>query len=160
MEVPGGGIFNLHYRRILKEFCLLVLSFLYISVGVKHFTNPDFFLAIMPPYVPYHKFMVNLSGVLEIVFGLMMIFRKTRFYGCWGIIFLLIAVFPANIYLYNSEIAQNILYITKREALIRLPYQFTLLLFAFWHSKKESSFSLDVICFLFFPPTIYYFITL
>ena len=76
MEVPGGGIFNMRYTRILKEFCLLVLSFLYISVGVNHFTNPKFFLAIMPPYVPYHKFMVNLSGVLEIVFGLMMIFRK------------------------------------------------------------------------------------
>ena len=160
MEVPGGEIFNMRYTRILKEFCLLVLSFLYISVGVKHFTNPDFFLAIMPPYVPYHKFMVNLSGVLEIVFGLMMIFRKTRFYGCWGIILLLIAVFPANIYLYNSEIPQNLLSITKHEALIRLPYQFPLLLFAFWHSKKESPISLDFICFLFFPPTIYYFLTL
>ena len=160
MEVPGGEIFNMRYTRILKEFCLLVLSFLYISVGVKHFTNPDFFLAIMPPYVPYHKFMVNLSGVLEIVFGLMMIFRKTRFYGCWGIILLLTAVFPANIYLYNSEIPQNLLSITKHEALIRLPYQFPLLLFAFWHSKKESSISLDFLCFLFFPPTIYYFLTL
>ena len=115
MEVPGGGIFNMCYRRILKEFCLLVLSFLYISVGVKHFTNPDFFLAIMPPYVPYHKFMVYLTGVLEIVFGLMMIFRKTRFYGCWGIILLLIAVFVANIYLYNSEIPQerDLIYYSK-----------------------------------------------
>ena len=104
MEAPGRGVFNMRYIRILKGFCLLVLSFLYISVGVKHFTNPDFFLAIMPPYVPYHKFLVYLSGLLKIVFGLMMIFRKTRFYGCWGIILLLIAVFPANIYLYNSEI--------------------------------------------------------
>ena len=160
MEVPGRGVFNMRYIRILKGFCLLVLSFLYISVGVKHFTNPDFFLAIMPPYVPYHKFLVYLSGLLEIVFGLMMIFRKTRFYGCWGIILLLIAVFPANIYLYNSEIPQTLLSITKHEALIRLPYQFPLLLFAFWHSKKESSISLDFMCFLFFPPTIYYFITL
>ena len=105
MELPGGGIFNILYRRILKEFCLLVLSFLYISVGVKHFTNPEFFLAIMPPYVPYHKFIVYLSGVFEIVFGLMMIFRKTRFYGCWGIIILLIAVFPTNIYFLDDKIA-------------------------------------------------------
>jgi len=148
------------YRNTLKVSCLLVLSLLYIFVGVKHFTNPNYFLAIMPPYIPYHKFMVYLSGLLEILFALMMIFKKTRFYGCWGIIFLLIAVFPANIYLYNSEIPQKILSVTKQEALIRLPYQLPLLLFAFWHSKKESSFSLDVICFLFFPPTIYYFITL
>ena len=150
----------MRYRGILKALCLFVLSFLYITVGVKHFTNPGYFLAIMPPYIPYHKFMVYLSGLLEIVFALMMIFKKTRFYGCWGIILLLIAVFPANIYLYDSEIPQNTLSVTKHEALIRLPYQFPLLLFAFWHSKKESSIRLDFICFLFFPPTVYYFVTL
>ena len=147
-------------RNTIKLLCLLVLTFLYISVGVKHFTNPNFFLAIMPPYIPYHNFMVYLSGALEIVFALMMLFKKTRFYGCWGIILLLIAVFPANIYLYNSEIPQKILSVTKLEALIRLPYQLPLLLFAFWHSKEESSIRLDFFCFLFFPPTIYYFITL
>ena len=151
---------NMRYRKFLKVFCLLILSSLYILVGVKHFTSPDFFEAIMPPYIPYHNFMVYLTGFLEIVFGFMMIIRKTRFYGCWGIFFLLIAVFPANIYLYNSEIPQNILSVTKQEALIRLPYQLPLLLFAFWHSKKESSINLDLICFLLFPPTIYYFITL
>tara|TARA_B100000941_G_C28428002_1_gene512578 strand:+ start:521 stop:835 length:315 start_codon:yes stop_codon:yes gene_type:complete len=104
--------------------------------------------------------MVYLSGILEIVFALMMVFKKTRFYGCWGIIFLLIAVFPANIYLYNSEIPQKILSVTKHEALIRLPFQLPLLLFAFWHSKKKSSVKFDFLCFLFFPPTIYYFVTL
>ena len=147
-------------RSIFKAICLLVLIILYISVGVKHFTNPEFFLAIMPPYIPFHKLMVYLSGALEIVFALMMVFKKTRVYGCWGIIFLLIAVFPANIYLYSSEIPQKILSITKHEALIRLPYQFPLLLFAFWHSKEKSSIRLDFLCFLFFPPTIYYFVTL
>ena len=89
-----------------------------------------------------------------------MVFKKTRFYGCWGIIFLLIAVFPANIYLYNSEIPQKILSVTKYDALIRLPYQLPLLLFAFWHSKEKSSIRLDLLCFLLFTPTIYYFITL
>lgn len=150
----------MRFRSTFKMLCLLVLTFLYISVGVKHFTNPIFFLAIMPPSIPYHNFMVYLSGALEIVFALMMLFKKTRFYGCWGIILLLIAVFPANIYLYNSEIPQKILSVTKLEALIRLPYQLPLLLFAFWHSKEESSIRLDFLCFLFFPPTIYYFITL
>ena len=150
----------MRFRSTFKMLCLLVLTFLYISVGVKHFTNPNFFLAIMPPYIPYHNFMVYLSGALEIVFALMMLFKKTRFYGCWGIIVLLIALFPANIFLYNSEIPQKILSVTKHEALIRLPYQLPLLLFAFWHSKEESSIRLDFLCFLFFPPTIYYFITL
>ena len=85
-------------RSVFKAICLLVLIILYISVGVKHFTNPKFFLAIMPPYIPFHKLMVYLSGALEIDFALMMVFKKTRLYGCWGIICLLSAVFPANIY--------------------------------------------------------------
>ena len=92
-------------KRILKVLCLLVLCFLNISLGVKYFTNQSCFLAIMPPYIPYHKFMIYLSGLLEIVFALMMIFKKTRFYGCWGIIILLIAVFPTNIYLLDYKIA-------------------------------------------------------
>ena len=91
-------------KRILKVLCLLVLCFLYISLGVKYFTNQSYFLAIMPPYIPYHKFMIYLSGLLEIVFALMMIFKKTRFYGFWEIIILLIAVFPTNIYLLDYKI--------------------------------------------------------
>ena len=63
----------MRFIRVLKAVCLLVLCFLYISVGVKHFTNPAYFLAIMPPCIPYNKFMVYLSGLLEIVFALMMI---------------------------------------------------------------------------------------
>ena len=89
-----------------------------------------------------------------------MVFKRTRLYGCWGIFLLLIAVFPANIYLYQSELPQSLLSATKQEALNRLPYQFPLLLFAYWHSKEVSSFKLDLICLIIFPPTIYYFLTL
>ena len=126
----------MRYRRILKVFCLLVLSFLYISVGVKHFTNPDFFLAIMPNYFSLHLFFVYLTGLMEVVFGVLLVFRKTRKIGAYGLIVLLVIVFPANIHLVQSELSQSILDVTREQSIIRLPFQGLFLLLAYWHSKN------------------------
>ena len=61
--------------------------------------------------------------------------KKYRFYAAWGLVLLLIVVFPANIYLAQSTEAQDLLGITQRAAIIRLPLQIPLLLLAYWHSK-------------------------
>jgi uncharacterized membrane protein len=75
------------------------MAALYITAGIFHFVAPRFFLNIVPTYIPirYHKSLVSISGVFEIVFGTMMFPEATRTYGAWLIIALLIAVFPANI---------------------------------------------------------------
>ena len=117
-----------------KKLTIYVMSLLYIIVGIKHFTDPVFFLKIMPSYLAYHLELVYLSGFFEILFGVLLIFKVTRFYAAWGIILLLIAVFPANIYLFLSEIAQESLGISKNQALIRLPFQIPLIIIAYWHS--------------------------
>ncbi len=114
----------------------------------------------MPPYLHYQEFFVYLSGLFEALFGLMIFFKKTRFYSAWGIFLLLIAVFPANIYLYSSYEAQEILSITKEESLIRLFYQIPLLILAYWHSRENSSKHFDLVCTLIFIPTIIYFLSL
>jgi len=75
----------------------LVMSLLYVGVGIKHFTNIDFFLVIVPPYIPYPELMVYTSGLFEIVLGVLLVPRKTRKYGALGLLVLLIAVFPVNI---------------------------------------------------------------
>ena len=56
-------------RETLKNITVYSLSLLYIGVGIKHFTNIDFFLVIVPPYIPYHELMVYISGLFEIVLG-------------------------------------------------------------------------------------------
>ncbi len=114
----------------------------------------------MPSYIPYSEFFVYLSGFFEALFGLMIIFKKTRFYGAWGIFFLLIAVFPANIYLHSSYEAQEILSITKEGSFIRLFYQIPLLILSYWHSMEKSSYYFDFFSMLIFFPTIIYFLTL
>ncbi len=78
---------------------LYSLAGFFIFAGIMHFVSPRFFLKIVPTYIPlsYHKLLVDVSGVFEIIFGTMLLFEQTRSIGAWLIIALLVAVFPANI---------------------------------------------------------------
>lgn len=69
-----------------------VMAAFYIFAGVMHFVNPGFYLAMMPRYLPFHHELIILSGIVEILCGLMLIFAKTQSYGAWFTIALLIAV--------------------------------------------------------------------
>jgi len=123
----------------LKYFKLISIYFFgpaYIYIGVRHFTEPNFFLSIMPNYMSFHLELVYLSGFFEILFGLMLLFKKYRVLAAKGLILLLIAVFPANIYLTQSSLALSILDITQETAIIRLPFQVLFILFAYWFTKK------------------------
>ena len=144
----------------IKNISIYIMSLLYILVGIKHFSDPNFFLKIMPEYLNYHLELVYISGFFEILFGILLIFKKTRFFGAWGVFILLICVFPANIYLYNSEAAQIALDISKSQALMRLPFQIPLLIIAYWHSNEKSSKNFSTFCIIIFIPTIIYFSTL
>ena len=151
------------YKNLLKRTKILsiyIIALFYIIVGYKHFTNVDFFLVIVPPYLPFPEFIVYLSGIFEIVLGFLIIPSKSRKYAAFGLILLLIAVFPANIYLYTSETAQNLYGINKIDALIRLPFQIPLIIIAFWHSLNNSSSEFDLIAIFLFIPTIIYFLSL
>ncbi len=143
-----------------KLFTIYALGSLYILIGITHFTNADFFKIIMPDYIPFHYFFIYASGLFEIIFGFMIFFKKYRLYGSWGIIFLLILVFPANIFLYNSSEVQEILSVSKLQTLIRLPFQIPLIILAFWHSKNFNSKFFNLSCSIIFIPTLIYFLYL
>ena len=124
----------------MKYFKLLTIYFMSISytyVGVRHFIDPDFFLAIMPNYLTFHLEFVYLSGIAEVVLGLMLLSKKTRKTGAIGIIILLMLVFPANIHLVKSELSQSLLGVTKSQSIYRLPFQGLFILIAYWHSKNN-----------------------
>ncbi len=110
------------------------MSLFYIQIGVKHFTDPYWFMKIMPPYLPFHKELVYISGAFEILLGVMLLFRKTRFYAGWGLIMLLIAVFPANIYLAQTNGAA--MDTSAAVAWWRLPFQSLFIILAYWHSEE------------------------
>jgi Predicted membrane protein len=117
----------------LKLISIVVMGLFYISVGVNHFIDPYWFLQIVPPYLPYKIELVYISGFLEIVLGVMLLIPKTRVYAGWGLIMLLIAVYPANIYLAQTNgAAMNT---TPLIAWGRLPFQFVFIGLAYWHTK-------------------------
>ena len=150
------------YKSLLKRTKILsiyIIALFYIIVGFKHFTNVDFFNYSSPIFT-FPRIIVYLSGIFEIVLGFLIIPSKSRKYAAFGLILLLIAVFPANIYLYTSETAQNLYGINKIDALIRLPFQIPLIIIAFWHSLNNSSSEFDLIAIFLFIPTIIYFLSL
>lgn len=120
---------------IAKYILIIISSIFYVLVGIKHFIDPNFFLAIVPPYLPYHLELVYVSGLFEILFGIMILFPKYRYWGSVGLILLLIAVFPANIYLFQSVEAQKAIGATQEIATWRLPVQGIFILVAYWIRK-------------------------
>lgn len=120
---------------IFKKITIYFMGLAYVYVGIRHFIDPDFFLAIMPDYLPYHLEAVYISGICEIALGAMLFFKKFRWIAGWGLILLLIAVFPANIYLAQNESAQQTIQISENAALIRLPFQALFIGLAYWHTK-------------------------
>ena len=116
-----------------------VMGLGYVWVGISHFYNTAFFMKIMPPSFPFHLESVYISGFFEIIFGLGIMVKFLRRYAAWGLILLLIAVYPANIYLAFSQVAQNEIGISGFVASwVRLPIQFVLIGLAYMVSKIEN----------------------
>ena len=120
---------------IAKYILIIISSIFYVLVGIKHFIDPNFFLAIVQPYLPYHLELVYISGLFEILFVVMILFPKYRYWGSVGLILLLIAVFPANIYLFQSVEAQKAIGATQEIATWILPVQGIFILVAYWIRK-------------------------
>jgi uncharacterized membrane protein len=71
----------------------------FIAAGVNHFIHPAMYVAIMPPYLPWHLPLVHVSGACESALGALLLLPPTRRMAGWGLVALLIAVFPANVHM-------------------------------------------------------------
>ena len=110
-----------------------LLALFMVGAGTLHFIKPDFYLNIMPPYLPLHLELVYLSGVCEIALGVLLLVPRFSRFAAWGIIALLIAVFPANIYVYQHP---DVLPAPPILHLLRLPLQAMFVLWAYWHTRR------------------------
>lgn len=81
-----------------------LMAALYLTAGVMHFVQPWFYVQIMPPYLPWHWELVYVSGVIEIVLAVLLVIPATQRLAAWGIIALLIAVFPANLHMAMAQV--------------------------------------------------------
>lgn len=116
---------------------LVVLGLLFVAAGANHFLNPDFYLRIMPPWVPAHREMVALSGVFEILGGLGVFVAPVRRWAGWGLVLLLVAVFPANLHMaLNPELFPDL---PAAALWARLPLQGVLIVWVWWATRPEES---------------------
>ncbi len=115
-----------------KLVSLYVMATFYTLAGIAHFVMPKFFLRIMPPYIPWHKPIVYLSGLAEIGLGILLLLPEYSSWAAWGIIALLVAVFPANLYHFTSGGAG--MRIPQWLLALRLPLQGVLIAWAWWHT--------------------------
>jgi uncharacterized membrane protein len=110
----------------------------YVGAGVLHFRSPEFYLRIMPPYIPWHVAMVQVSGAFEILGGLGLLIPSTRRAAAWGLVALLIAVFPANLYMATNPIETGAASMAPLLRWGRLPVQLLLIWWVLWCTRPRS----------------------
>ena len=123
-----------------KRILLWLMAAFYAFAGYNHLMNPDFYLAIMPPGLPNPEWLNLLSGLAEIVLGVFVLEPRVRVFAAWGIIALLIAVFPANMYAALENVgpdgpgsgAGGLAY-------VRLPFQALFMLWAWWYTRPDDN---------------------
>lgn len=112
------------------------LTVFMVLAGLNHFLDPDAYVAMMPDALPAHLALVYISGVAEIAGGLGLILPQTRRLAAWGIVLLLLAVFPANINMAINDIPLDGRDLPAWALWGRLPLQALFIAWACWYTKR------------------------
>jgi len=118
-----------------QRIAVVLAAVFYIAAGLLHFIKPEPYIKIMPPYVPWHPAMVRISGAFEILGGLGLFVPATRRAAAWGLVLLLIAVFPANLYTALHPIEAGVDGIAAVLRWGRLPVQALLIWWLLWCTR-------------------------
>jgi uncharacterized membrane protein len=112
-----------------------------VGGGFNHLANPEFYVAIVPPELPEPEWLNVFAGLAEIVLGVYLLEPRVRVFAAWGIIALLVAVFPANLYVALENVGLPDGRPGAGNALlnwVRLPFQALLVAWAFWYTRPEA----------------------
>lgn len=110
---------------------LYAMACMYILAGIMHFVKPKMYMRIMPNYIPKHKLMVLLSGLIEIILGATLCFPLTKNLAIYGIILMLVVFFTVHFYMLTNEKASAGL--PKWVLILRIPLQFFLMYWAYFY---------------------------
>ncbi len=119
----------------------LLLAALFLFAGTLHLFHPALFLPVMPPWIPFHRLSIFVSGLFELLggVGLLIPERRIQFLAGWGLALLLVAVFPANIYMAVAHVQLPGMHIEPWVAWSRLALQPLLILAVLWATRSGSS---------------------
>lgn len=110
---------------------------LFVCGGLYHFVNPALYLRMMPPFLPWHLFLVYLSGFFEVALGLLLFIPKYARLAVWGLIALLVAVFPANVRMaLDPELFPGI---PPLVLWLRLPLQAVFIFWAYRLTRRDGA---------------------
>jgi uncharacterized membrane protein len=125
---------------LLKRVLLWLLALFLVIGGFNHLINPAFYVAIIPPALPNPEWLNVISGLAEIVLGVFVLEPRVRVIAAWGIIALLIAVFPANVYVALENVGLPTGEAGSGNAVanwVRLPFQALFILWAWWYTRPD-----------------------
>jgi uncharacterized membrane protein len=122
-----------------KRILLWLMGAAYCLAGFNHLMNPHFYVAIMPPGLPSPEWLNVISGLFEIVLGVYVLEPRTRILAAWGIIALLIAIFPANVYVALENVGME----GPGSGIgagnwLRLPFQAVFIVWAWWYTRPDA----------------------
>lgn len=122
---------------------LSLMALLYVGAGIMHFVKPRIYARIVPPYLPAPLTLVYVSGVAELAGGLGLLLPATRRPAAWGILLLLLAVFPANVYMarHNDELFRLPTWVVWA----RLPLQLALIGWAWQFARPHPRHANNVV---------------
>ena len=109
-----------------------------IVAGITHFIAPDTYVKIVPPQLPYPEAIVYISGFFEILGGIGLLVPFVSQAAAWGLVLLLIAVYPANINMAVNNIHLDNVPDGNWFQAIRLPFQFVLIAWAYWYTRSDA----------------------
>lgn len=115
-----------------------LLTVVMVGAGLNHFLVPDAYAATIPSWLPAHLALVYISGVAEIAGGLGLILPATRRAAAWGLVALLIAVFPANIHMAIHHLPLGDRAVPAWLLWARLPLQAVLVAWAWWYTRPPA----------------------
>jgi uncharacterized membrane protein len=122
--------------RKIKLILKFLLAILFVLAGFNHFFNTAFYLRIVPSYLPWHLLLVYLSGLVEIILGILLLIPKFTQLAAWGLMALLVAVFPANV---QMVVNHDLFPEYSVEALwVRLPLQVVLIGSVYWYTVSMA----------------------
>jgi len=117
---------------------LAVAAVFYVAAGTLHFLKPAAYLRIVPPYIPWHLPMVLISGGFEVLGGVGLLVPQARRNAAWGLAALLIAVFPANIFMATNPIDSGAAALPPVLRWARLPLQLLLIWWLLWCTRPRA----------------------
>lgn len=123
----------------IRKVALVAAALLYVGAGILHFRIPGAYVKIVPPFIPWPLAMVYISGCAEIAGGIGLLIPSLRRAAAWGLVALLIAVFPANVYMALDHVQVTANPLQSWVLWARLPLQFVLIWWVVWCTGESGS---------------------